>query len=382
MESRNISIASMLKEVCEDYRAQTKFYRKINKHDAIAKKIIDYLDDPIVNQNKSYLELTAFCLTYALQDVLINLSSSQFLKILKEKIPTIEKHIGLTRVDIQKNKHTKEAVSLLAIRLIRKTDGFFFDANAFETAWTLFVPRVHECNKNGFFVKIFSDGINNKKINEMESILSDERLSVFKEDILYHAVKSLIHIADYNLGRKFKNANEWPETYFQFTDLIFNDIHFNPNYISRTDDFTLLNLVLKSDNTYLINKFLNCPKTNFDAIKAWLKRDLNIPNQLHSEKLDHILLTNSAFFKSEPDWVLWANTNIVRPHKKKYFLESVSKGTCLHMVSAISKDNHLPVNVTKKISDNLRNLYGWFAVVEEKNLLQGEVRVPRVVCKK
>lgn len=384
METRNISVTSMLKEVCEEYRAQIKWYRfqKINKHDAIAEKIIDYLDDPIANQNKTYLELTAFCLTYALQDVLIKLSSSQFLKILKEMIPKIEQHIRLTRVDIQKNKHTKEAVGLLAIKLTRKTDDLFFDVKAFENAWTLFVPRIHESNKNGFFVKIFSDGINNKNINEMELILNDERLSIFKEDIFYHAVKSLIYIANNILGRKFKNTNEWPETYFQFADLVFNHIDFNPNYISKTDDFTLLSLVLNSDNTYLINKFLNCPKTDFNAIKTWLKRDLDVPNQLHSEKLDHILLSNSAFFKSEPDWVLWANTNIVRPHKRKYFLESVTQGIHLNVIPSILETNGLPKNVVNKISNNVRHLYGWFAIVEEKKVLQDDVQVPSVMCRK
>jgi hypothetical protein len=79
-----------LRIACQTYLANVKWYRiGKNQHAAIAEKIINYLDNEFPDAGQEYMKLTSTCLYQALLDLLINLESKEFKKILEDEFKNV-----------------------------------------------------------------------------------------------------------------------------------------------------------------------------------------------------------------------------------------------------------------------------------------------------
>lgn len=202
-----------------------------------------------------------------------------------------------------------------------------------------------------------------KPKKEIQSILSDKNLFPYMENILYHLIKSLIH-EDVHFYRRINES--LPSIFFELVDLVCYDPHLNPNYAPALNaDISLLDMVFDSKNYYLMNKLLNHPKTDLNAIKGWFRT--NTVRYRSDPETMEFLLMNPKFCELKPNWLSWLQHQ--QPRSILELQSGYQEDACEQIrntfsykhwktVLSVCAENELPTDIAMVISIKL---YGLFA---------------------
>lgn len=143
------------------------------------------------------------------------------------------------------------------------------------------------------FNHLISNAVRYHQKNTLEWLLGKE--SPFpceedKENVLYQAAGILINQNNHNKVDKetFKDA------FFDIVNIIFNDEHFNPNYLSSPRAETLLEFAMNKNSLYFLDKLLQHPRIDLSQMNPSLQKRV-IENHLLHNNLPKWRLFNLAY---------------------------------------------------------------------------------------